>query len=203
MDFKTGAVPITAIEGIGPSYARILSRFNIRTSGDFLRKTIKPRRRHRLSKRTGISEKRIERWASMCDLARIEGITDYSGSLVDSGVNSVKNLADANLVDLWARLSRKDSSKRPTKSQLIGWQSSANSLKPLIPEKKEKPVKKEAKMEVHTPRVEIKKASVIRENIFNRNHVGMFEKSTLLISGVILIAMLIMYVLIIINPAFA
>src|SRR3989344_1842418 len=105
MDFNKGAIPIIDVKGIGPSYTKILNRFSIESTGDFLKNTQYPKDRHMLSKKTGIDEKRITKWASICDLIRVEGIAEtWSELLIELGIHTVQGLANEDFNNLWSRV---------------------------------------------------------------------------------------------------
>ncbi len=232
MDFNTGSIPIIDVKGIGLGYTKILNRFGIETTGDFLKRTQHPASRKKLSKKTGIEEKRIMKWASICDLIRIEGIAEtWSELLIELGINSVQELASEDFTNMWNRIDRHEIrkgdmvKKKPTKEQVKKWLEDANNLQPILffeePSKQVQKVKEAAK-EIEKPvitmisqpkevkyrpdQISIAKPvvkPVPKENPNAVNHVGPFEKSVILISGIILLAMLIMYAAVILNPAWA
>lgn len=216
MDFNKGAIPVIDVKGIGPSYTNILERFGIRTTGDFLKDAQYPKDRHKLSKLTGIDEKRIAKWASICDLIRVEGIAEtWSELLIELGVHNVQGLASEDFTNLWSRIDHHQLKKgdmikkKPTKDNVKSWQSDAQALEPLLhmdEKARAKPVlivEKKPKVVLETQKIELKKPMIVTESPMAENHVGMFEKAVIIASGVILISILVLNILVILNPALA
>ena len=75
---------IVDVEGIGPVYAEKLVAAGIDNTEKLLEKCSKPAGRKALEEETGISGKLILTWTNHCDLMRIDGEDDCSGSRASS-----------------------------------------------------------------------------------------------------------------------
>jgi predicted flap endonuclease-1-like 5' DNA nuclease len=85
---------LTAIEGIGETYAATLAEAGITTTEHLLDSCATPKGRTDLAASTGISKKLVLKWANRADLARIKGIgEEYADLLEYSGVDTVPDLA--------------------------------------------------------------------------------------------------------------
>ncbi|WP_343068650.1 DUF4332 domain-containing protein [Kaustia mangrovi] len=92
---------IARIEGIGPSYARLLKGLGIHTTNGLLERCADRKGRRALSEETGLSETVIQKWTNMADLMRIHGIgEEYSELLEAAGVDTVKELRHRNALNL-------------------------------------------------------------------------------------------------------
>ena len=125
---------LTVIEGIGPAYYEKLIAADIRTIEQLLEHGATPAGRKAIVERSGISAERILDWVNRADLMRIEGIgEEYSDLLERAGVDTVKELAQRNPVNLQQRLSElnaKESLVRrlPSFPRVRGWVSQAKEL---------------------------------------------------------------------------
>ena len=100
---------IDHIEGIGPGYQEKLEYAGIKTVSDFLAVTRTQDQRDELSHRCKIPVGHINRWASMVDLARVEGVGfQYAELLTQSGVTSVEDLRKRNSTALREIMLRKN-----------------------------------------------------------------------------------------------
>lgn len=89
--------PITHIDGVGPEQATALKQARIRTTDKFLEAAKSPKGRKALSKKTGIDEQCLLKWANMADRMRIKGIgNDYAELLRATGVDTVRELKRRN-----------------------------------------------------------------------------------------------------------
>ncbi len=85
------------IEGIGSHYAGILKQHGIDSLNELLSHCAQPKERQALAEKTEISPKLILKWANQADLARINGIGEEYGELLErSGVDTVPELAQRN-----------------------------------------------------------------------------------------------------------
>ena len=125
---------LTVIEGIGPAYHEKLLAADIRTIEQLLEQGATPAGRKAIVERSGISAERILDWVNRADLMRIEGIgSEYSDLLERAGVDTVKELAQRNPVNLQQKLSEvnaKESLVRrlPSFPRVSGWVSQAKEL---------------------------------------------------------------------------
>jgi len=125
---------LTVIEGIGPAYQEKLIAADIRTIEQLLEQGATPAGRKGIVEHSGISAERILDWVNRADLMRIEGIgEEYSDLLERSGVDTVKELAQRNPVNLQQKLSdvnTKESLVRrlPSFPRVRGWVSQAKEL---------------------------------------------------------------------------
>ena len=92
---------IDHIEGIGPGYQEKLEYAGVKTVSDFLAVTKTQKQRDELSHRCKIPVGHINKWASMVDLARVEGVGfQYAELLTHSGVTCVEDLRKRNSQNL-------------------------------------------------------------------------------------------------------
>lgn len=97
---------LTDIEGIGLSYSKKLAQAGIGNQSQLLRNCSKRSQREQLARETGISAKLILKWTNQADLARIKGIGEEYGELLErSGVDSVPELAQRNAESLCQMIS--------------------------------------------------------------------------------------------------
>ena len=98
---------LTVIEGIGPAYHEKLLAADIRTIEQLLEQGATPAGRKAIVERSGISAERILDWVNRADLMRIEGIgSEYSDLLERAGIDTVKELAQRNPVNLQQKLKK-------------------------------------------------------------------------------------------------
>jgi len=92
---------LTQIEGIGLSYSKKLAQAGIGDQSQLLSTCSKRSRREQLARETGISVKLILKWTNQADLARIKGVGEEYGELLErTGVDSVPELAQRNAESL-------------------------------------------------------------------------------------------------------
>ncbi len=107
---ETPKMKVIEIEGIGDVYAKDLGKADISSCEDLLpldKKQIKE-----LAKKTGISEKLIDKWQEQADLMRINGVgPEYSEALNQIGIDSVKELAQRNPDNTLERIKKLDKEK--------------------------------------------------------------------------------------------
>lgn len=130
--------PIEAVEGIGPSYGNKLEEAGIKTTAAFLDKCASKKGRQAVAEETGISEKLILTWANLADLMRINGVGPQFAELLEaSGVDTVKELAQRNPVNLAAKMKGVNDEKNlakaePSSSMVAQWVAEADTMQPLI-----------------------------------------------------------------------
>ena len=126
------------IEGVGESYAQKLHEAGITTTDSLLEKGSSPRGRKDIAEKSGISQKNILKWVNQVDLARIKGISEEYGELLEvSGVDSVPELAQRKPENLMESLTRVNDSKKlvrklPSLNQVGGWVDQAKTLPRIV-----------------------------------------------------------------------
>jgi predicted flap endonuclease-1-like 5' DNA nuclease len=126
------------IEGVGESFSQKLHEAGITTTDSLLEKGSSPQGRKDISEKSGIGEKVILKWVNQVDLARIKGINEEYGELLEvSGVDSVPELAHRKPENLMESLTRVNDSKRlvrklPSLSQVSKWVDQAKSLPKIV-----------------------------------------------------------------------
>ncbi|MFO7796389.1 MAG: DUF4332 domain-containing protein [Promethearchaeati archaeon] len=107
---KGPGTKLIKIEGIGDVYAKDLKKAGYETCEQLLplsRDEIKE-----LAKKTGISSKLIDKWQEHADLMRIKGVgPEYAEALNESGIDSVKELAQRNPENTLKKLEELDKKK--------------------------------------------------------------------------------------------
>lgn len=125
---------LAKIEGIGESYNEKLQAAGVRSVDGLLKAGASPKGRQELADKTGISEKLILEWVNHADLFRIKGIgEEYSDLLEEAGVDTVRELAQRNAENLFAKLGEVNAAKKlvrqlPTQKQVADWIEQAKSL---------------------------------------------------------------------------
>ncbi|AHB48508.1 ferredoxin [Hyphomicrobium nitrativorans NL23] len=96
---------IEDLEGIGKVIGGKLRAAKVKDTAGLLAAAKTPRKRKSLSEKSGLSEKRILKFANMADLYRIEGIgSEFSELLEKAGVDTVPELAQRNAAQLARKL---------------------------------------------------------------------------------------------------
>ena len=126
------------IEGVGESYYHKLTDFGITTTNLLLEKGASSKGRKEIAEKTGISELLILKWVNQVDLARIKGISEEYGELLEvAGVDSVPELAHRNPENLYNNLVKVNETKNlvrklPAQSQISKWIDEAKDLPPVV-----------------------------------------------------------------------
>jgi predicted flap endonuclease-1-like 5' DNA nuclease len=126
------------IEGIGPSYAKILAGLGLLTADDLLFAGADPKGREGLVGATGISGKLILRWVNQADLFRVKGVGEqYADLLEAAGVDTVPELAQRRADNLGRKLAEVNELKNlvrriPTEGQVAAWIESARTLPRVV-----------------------------------------------------------------------
>lgn len=129
---------IEEIEGIGPAYGEKLRAAGIKDT-DTLLETCKAKPgRKKIADDTGISESLVLKWANMADLFRISGVgAEYAELLEASGVDTVKELAMRNAINLATKMAEVNAAKNltrrvPPEADVTKWVNQAKELPPTI-----------------------------------------------------------------------
>jgi len=106
---------VIEIQGVGKVYAEKLNAAGITTDADLLKKCSKPAGRKAVAEATGISPKRVLKWANHCDLYRINGVGPQFAELLEAaGVDTVKELKHRSAANLQKKLEEVNAVKNLT-----------------------------------------------------------------------------------------
>ncbi len=125
---------IDDLEGVGKVYAEKLKAAAIKDTDGLLAACKTAKQRADLATRTGISSKRLGKWANMVDLYRISGIgSEYAELLEAAGVDTVPELAQRNAANLAAAMAKVNTAKKlsrraPTEADVAKWVAQAKKL---------------------------------------------------------------------------
>jgi predicted RecB family nuclease len=125
---------ISAIEGIGPSYADRFKAAGIKSVEALLDAGSDQNGRKQVAATTGISEKLVLKWVNMADLFRIKGIAGQYAELLEcAGVDTVKELAQRNAQSLHEKMAAANEEKKvvrmlPALTIVQSWVSEAKTL---------------------------------------------------------------------------
>ena len=124
------------VEGIGPKSAKALADAGIEETEDLLK--VKQEDISDLAKKTGLSEKNIDKWIEIVDLMRVKGVgEEYSEALNRIGIDSVKEFRRRNPENTLKKLEEMDKEtpdvlrKLPTVKQITKWIEHAKKLPDL------------------------------------------------------------------------
>ena len=93
---------IEKIKGIGLKYGAILRAAGITTSICMLNECAYPAGRKVISEKTGIGYTKILRWANLCDLCQVYGIsTQYLELLEIAGIETIEELRNRSALNLY------------------------------------------------------------------------------------------------------
>ena len=125
---------IEAVEGIGDAYGKKLRAHGISNTDLFLAASRTKALRKELSKKTGIDERNILKWANHVDLFRIKGIGPQNAELLEAaGVDTVKELSKRKADSLYKKLEETNAAKKlvrriPFLSVVTRWIETAKTL---------------------------------------------------------------------------
>ncbi len=125
---------IIDIEGIGPAYAKKLTKAGIRSVEALLKNGATPKDRKELAEKSGIDQTLILEWTNRADLFRIKGIgSQYSDLLEKAGVDTVVELAKRVPAKLYAKMVEVNKAKNlvngmPGVKQVESWIDQAKNL---------------------------------------------------------------------------
>jgi len=129
---------IEKIEGIGPKNAEVLRSNGITRTHHLLEQGATRKGRKSVAEKTGLDEKKILKWANMCDLMRIKGVgEEYSELLEAAGVDTVKELRNRKADNLRKAMLDVNEKKKlvrqlPSPKQVEGWVKQAKDLDPVM-----------------------------------------------------------------------
>jgi predicted flap endonuclease-1-like 5' DNA nuclease len=127
-------VPIEAIDGVGPAYARKLAAAGVTSTAALVARCDTDSAVARLSRQAGIAERLVSAWAQSADLSRIDGVgPDHMELLNAGGIGTVEQLADINPKELHGRLAAANDEYRlvaavPGETALRDWAAQAGAL---------------------------------------------------------------------------
>ena len=126
------------IEGVGEKYAHKLKDAGITTTDVLLEKGATLQGRKELAEKSGVSETLILKWVNQVDLARIHGISEEYGELLEvAGVDSVPELSHRNPENLYNNLVKVNDVKKlvrklPSQGQVGTWIEEAKTLPRIV-----------------------------------------------------------------------
>ncbi|MEE4194307.1 MAG: DUF4332 domain-containing protein [Anaerolineae bacterium] len=129
---------ILDIEGIGEVYAKKLVDAGVKTVGGLLKAGATAKGRKELEEKTGIAHALILEWVNLADLFRIKGVgEEYSDLLEEAGVDTVKELAQRNAENLYAKIVEINTAKQlvrkvPSSNQVADWVEQAKALPRIV-----------------------------------------------------------------------
>ena len=126
------------VEGIGEVYSQRLKAAGVSTTQTLLEKGATSKGRHELASKAGISHDLILEWVNHVDLFRIRGVgEEYSDLLEESGVDTVPELAQRNVGNLYSKMVEVNTAKKlvrrmPVRSQIADWIEQAKTLPRVV-----------------------------------------------------------------------
>src|SRR5262245_56628594 len=107
---------IEAVGGIRPVYRDKLSACGVKDTDTFLSEAKTPAQLKALSKKSGLTEKQVLKFANMVDLYRIKGVgSEFAELLEASGVDTVVELARRNAGELAKKMAEIGQTKKLTR----------------------------------------------------------------------------------------
>lgn len=125
---------IEDIEGIGKVIGEKLRAVKVKDTQSLLAAAATPRKRKSLAEKSGVSEKRILKFANMADLYRIDGVgSEFSELLEKAGVDTVPELAQRNPTQLAKALVEANKTSKltrrvPSEADVKKWVAQAKTL---------------------------------------------------------------------------
>jgi len=132
------AKKLTEIEGIGATYAAKLEAAGVKSQEDLLTGGATPKGRQDLEQQTGIGGKLILKWVNRADLARVKGIGEEFGDLLElAGVDTVPELAQRNPANLHEQLSKTAAGnnavrRAPSTAEVEQWVAEAKAMPRVV-----------------------------------------------------------------------
>ncbi len=126
------------IEGVGEAFTNKLKNAGITSTDALLEKGASGPGRREIAEKSGISETLILKWVNQVDLARIKGISEEYGELLEvAGVDSVPELALRNSENLYNNLVKVNTEKKlvrklPSEGQITTWIEEAKKLPRIV-----------------------------------------------------------------------
>jgi predicted flap endonuclease-1-like 5' DNA nuclease len=140
VDLKSEGYGVQNIEGIGPKTAGELKIIGIHNVADLLKNAYNNSQRDYLSKQLKLRVDFINKWASMSDLLRIDGIDHQFAELISSsGVKTIKGLAVKDANNFVKRMEEINTSRSklispivPNAEQVSNWIEQAKNMKEVV-----------------------------------------------------------------------
>ena len=114
---RPSAYPLARVPEIEPRHVHRLRELGISTTYDLLMKAVESDGQRRLARELahpGVTERVVRRWARLCDLMRIPGVSSsFAESLLGSGVDTVEELARQDSGKLFVRMTEEYMSAPP------------------------------------------------------------------------------------------
>ncbi len=129
---------IEDLEGVSEVMGQKFRKAGIKDTDILLFSSKKPAQRKDLADKTGISDKKILKFANMVDLYRINGIgSEYSELLEAAGVDTVPDLARRNPKNLAQKMAEVNEVKKlarriPTENEITKWVDQAKKLPRIL-----------------------------------------------------------------------
>ncbi len=131
---------ITALDGVTDARAEKLREAGVRTTDALLANANTKKRREKLSKEAGISEKVLLDLVNQTDLMRVKGVSAQSAALLKAvGVDTLKELKRRNAENLAEAMEQKNARKKtpivkraPSPKTVEKWVEQAKSLKQVV-----------------------------------------------------------------------
>ncbi|MCC6266649.1 MAG: DUF4332 domain-containing protein [Dehalococcoidia bacterium] len=128
-----GRVPVETIIGVSDEAKAALNDAGIVWLDEYLDVAASADGRKALSTQTGIDAKQLLEWANRADLMRVPGVTAALADILENaGVDTVKELATRNAVNLHAKLAEVGGADAPAASEVADWIGAAKSLPQVI-----------------------------------------------------------------------
>lgn len=129
---------LSDIEGIGPAYAKKLSKAGVGSVSALLKQGATEKGRKEIATSTGITHTLILEWVNLADLYRIKGIgSEYSDLLEEAGVDTVVELSKRVADNLYAKMEEVNKAKNlvnkmPGVKQVKKWIEQAKKLPRVV-----------------------------------------------------------------------
>ena len=128
------AIATAELKGIAADLAARLKDHGLKDSEAFLEAAKTPKARQELATQTGVSAHEILQLATRADLARVKGVAGvFADLLEESGVDTVKELAQRTPANLHAKLEEVNAAKKiagrlPRLEEVEDWVTQAKAL---------------------------------------------------------------------------
>ena len=140
VDLDGDGYGIETLEGIGPQTGDLFRGYGVATVGDFLRKLHNPVSREQAAKDLNIMVDPINKWASMADLLRIDGVDhQFSELLTAANIRTIFDLSKSDPQNLAAHLEEVNNAGKqliaptsPSAEQTQDWVSKARNIADVV-----------------------------------------------------------------------
>jgi predicted flap endonuclease-1-like 5' DNA nuclease len=130
---EPGRIPVEAITGVDDAAKTILNDAGIVWLDEFLEVAGPVDGRKALATQTGIDARQLLEWANRADLMRISGVTAALADLLEnSGVDTVRELAQRNAANLYQKLLETAGGQAPSAEAVTSWIATAKTLPAAI-----------------------------------------------------------------------